>query len=131
MTGPQTAPPRRGRRAGPRRYGCLVSTVGSAVRVLTRRAARASCVALLGPNGAGKTSTLDVCTGFARPDAGTVRVLGLDPWRQSGELRPRIGVMLQAGGSHAAARAGEMLEVIAALLGAAAPAPAGCWTCWA
>ena len=74
---------------------------------------RGGLVALLGPNGAGKTSTLDVCTGFARPDAGRVSVLGLDSWRQSAALRPRIGVMLQAGGSHAAARAGEMLEVIA------------------
>jgi ABC-2 type transport system ATP-binding protein len=68
---------------------------------------------LLGPNGAGKTSTLDVCTGFARPDAGAVTVLGLDSWRQSAALRPRIGVMLQAGGAHAAARTAEMLEVIA------------------
>ncbi|MGS0684044.1 ABC transporter ATP-binding protein [Nakamurella sp. GG22] len=74
---------------------------------------RGSLVALLGPNGAGKTTTLDVCTGFARPDGGSVRVLGLDSWRDSAALRPRIGVMLQAGGSHAAARAGEMLDVIA------------------
>jgi len=74
---------------------------------------RGTLMALLGPNGAGKTSTLDVCTGFARPDSGTVRVLGLDPWKQSRSLRPRIGVMLQAGGAHAAARVGEMLSVIA------------------
>jgi ABC-2 type transport system ATP-binding protein len=77
-------------------------------------AARGQLLAVLGPNGAGKTSTLDACTGFARPDAGTVRVLGLDPWRRSGELRPRIGVMLQAGGAHGSARAGEMLRTIAA-----------------
>ena len=47
---------------------------------------RGGLVALLGPNGAGKTSTLDVCTGFARPDAGRVSVLGLDSWRQSAAL---------------------------------------------
>ncbi len=93
----------------------LVRTFGPrrAVDGLSFTVPRGSLVALLGPNGAGKTSTLDVCTGFARPDDGSVRVLGLDPWRQSAALRPRIGVMLQAGGSHAAARAGEMLDVIA------------------
>jgi ABC-2 type transport system ATP-binding protein len=90
-----------------RRFGSLRAVDGLSFTV-----PRGSLVALLGPNGAGKTTTLDVCTGFARPDAGTARVLGLDPWRQSAALRPRIGVMLQAGGSHAAARAGEMLEVL-------------------
>lgn len=91
-----------------RRFGSLRAVDGLSFTVQ-----RGSLVALLGPNGAGKTSTLDVCTGFSRPDAGSVRVLGLDSWRDSAALRPRIGVMLQAGGSHAAARAGEMLEVIA------------------
>ena len=93
----------------------LVRTFGAlrAVDGVSFGVARAELVTLLGPNGAGKTSTLDVCTGFARPDGGKVRVLGLDPWRQADRLRPRIGVMLQAGGSHAGARAREMLEVIA------------------
>jgi len=91
-----------------RRFGTLRAVDGLSFSV-----PRGALVALLGPNGAGKTTTLDVCTGFARPDAGLVRALGLDPWRHSAALRPRIGVMLQAGGSHAAARAGEMLEVIA------------------
>lgn len=93
----------------------LVRTFGAlrAVDGVSLRIARGELVTMLGPNGAGKTSTLDACTGFARPDGGTVRVLGLDPWRQAARLRPRIGVMLQAGGSHAAARAGEMLRVIA------------------
>ena len=93
----------------------LVRTYGRvrAVDGVTFSVGRAELVTVLGPNGAGKTSTLDACTGFARPDGGTVRVLGLDPWRQAARLRPRIGVMLQAGGSHAAARTGEMLRTIA------------------
>jgi ABC-2 type transport system ATP-binding protein len=91
-----------------RRFGSLRAVDG-----LSMTLPRGNLVALLGPNGAGKTSTLDVCTGFARPDSGTVRVLGLDPWKQSRSRRPRIGVMLQAGGAHAAARVGEMLTVIA------------------
>jgi len=91
-----------------RRFGSLRAVDG-----LSMTLARGNLVALLGPNGAGKTSTLDVCTGFAHADSGTVRVLGLDPWKQSRSLRPRIGVMLQAGGAHAAARVGEMLTVVA------------------
>lgn len=53
---------------------------------------------LLGPNGAGKTTTVEVLEGYRRADAGTVRVLGLDPWAEGDRLRPRIGVMLQSGG---------------------------------
>ena len=34
----------------------------------------------LGPNGAGKTTTLRVLLGLLRADAGTVRLLGGDPW---------------------------------------------------
>src|SRR5437762_11044723 len=34
--------------------------------------------ALLGPNGAGKTTTLRMVSGLLRPDAGTIRVFGVD-----------------------------------------------------
>lgn len=71
--------------------------------------------AVLGPNGAGKTTTVETCEGYRKPDAGTVRVLGLDPVRESAALRPRIGVMLQSGGVYSGARADEMLRHIAKL----------------
>ncbi|HUT58474.1 MAG TPA: ABC transporter ATP-binding protein [Phycisphaerae bacterium] len=32
----------------------------------------------LGPNGAGKTTTINILTGLARPDAGTIRIAGID-----------------------------------------------------
>ena len=47
--------------------------------------------AVLGPNGAGKTTTLETCEGYRRPQAGTVRVLGLDPTADQRALLPRIG----------------------------------------
>jgi ABC-2 type transport system ATP-binding protein len=42
---------------------------------------RGSITAVLGPNGAGKTTTLETCEGYRRPQAGSVRVLGLCPVR--------------------------------------------------
>jgi len=72
-----------------------------------------SVLAMLGPNGAGKTTAVEICEGFRRPDAGTVRVLGLDPDRDARILRPRVGVMLQGGGAYPAARSGEMLRLVA------------------
>ncbi|WP_460701030.1 ABC transporter ATP-binding protein [Nocardia thraciensis] len=74
---------------------------------------RAEVLALLGPNGAGKTTTVEMCEGFIVPDAGSVRVLGLDPIAESDRLRPRIGVMLQGGGAYPGSRAGEMLDLVA------------------
>jgi ABC-2 type transport system ATP-binding protein len=71
--------------------------------------------AVLGPNGAGKTTTVEICEGYRRPDAGTVRVLGLDPVADAARLRPRIGVMLQSGGVYSGARADEMLRHMARL----------------
>ncbi|ABW11517.1 ABC transporter related [Parafrankia sp. EAN1pec] len=73
-----------------------------------------SVTAVLGPNGAGKTTTIEICEGFRAADSGEVRVLGLDPIRDGAALRPRVGVMLQAGGMYPGARAGEMLRLIAA-----------------
>jgi ABC-2 type transport system ATP-binding protein len=46
---------------------------------------------LVGPNGAGKTTTLKSILGLLRPDAGTVRVSGLDPQRDGVEARAQIG----------------------------------------
>ncbi len=69
-------------------------------------------LALLGPNGAGKTTTIEVCEGFRTADEGTVRVLGQDP--RDPTLRPRVGVMPQAGGAYPGLRCGEMLRLVAA-----------------
>ncbi len=74
---------------------------------------RAEVFALLGPNGAGKTTTVEMCEGFTRPDSGSISVLGLDPTVDNARLRSRIGVMLQGGGGYPAARAGEMLDLVA------------------
>ena len=95
----------------------LVKAYGSrrAVDTLSFAVEPGSVLALLGPNGAGKTTTIEICEGFRRPDSGTVRVLGLDPVRDSASLRPRVGVMLQEGiGGYTGATALEMLRLFAA-----------------
>lgn len=71
-------------------------------------------LALLGPNGAGKTTTIECCEGYRIPDAGTVRVLGLDPRRDAARLRPRVGLMLQEGGVYPLAYPAEVLRLFAA-----------------
>jgi ABC-2 type transport system ATP-binding protein len=100
------------------RYGDKVAVDGLSLSV-----ARGSITAVLGPNGAGKTTTLETCEGFRRAQAGTVRVLGLDPVAQRRELLPRIGVMLQSGGAWSGVRAEEMLRHIAALHANPLPVP--------
>lgn len=44
----------------------------------------------IGPNGAGKTTTLDLMFGMGAPDAGEIRILGLD------HARDEVAVKLQA-----------------------------------
>lgn len=100
------------------RYGDKTAVDGLSLKV-----ERGTITAVLGPNGAGKTTTLETCEGFRKPQAGTVRVLGLDPITQRHELLPRIGVMLQSGGAWSGVRAVEMLDHIASLH--ANPVPTG------
>jgi ABC-2 type transport system ATP-binding protein len=92
-----------------KRYGAVTAVDG-----LSLTADPGTVLAILGPNGAGKTTTVEVCEGYRRPDAGTVRVLGLDPVADARRLRPRVGVMLQGGGGYPGAKAGEMLRLLAA-----------------
>jgi ABC-2 type transport system ATP-binding protein len=92
------------------RYGDKVAVDGLSLTV-----ERATITAVLGPNGAGKTTTLETCEGYRRPQAGSVRVLGLDPVRDRAALLPRIGVMLQGGGAWSGVRAMEMLRHVARL----------------
>ncbi len=49
--------------------------------------------AALGPNGSGKTTLLRLLSGLARPDAGAIRVAGLDPSRSGEEVRRAVGVV--------------------------------------
>ena len=57
---------------------------------------RGEVFGVLGPNGAGKTTTVEICEGYRRCTAGTVRVLGQDPATADRQWRSRIGLVLQS-----------------------------------
>ena len=54
---------------------------------------RGEIVGLLGPNGAGKTTTMKILTGYISATSGSFQVAGYDGFRQSLEVRRRIGYL--------------------------------------
>lgn len=50
---------------------------------------------LLGPNGAGKTTLIEILEGLRKMDAGSVKILGFDPWKNGYVLHRKIGVIPQ------------------------------------
>jgi ABC-2 type transport system ATP-binding protein len=76
---------------------------------------------MVGPNGAGKTTTIECLEGMRSPDAGDVRILGLDPRRDGYELRERIGVQLQQSSLPDDIKAWEALDLFASYYRKPAP----------
>ncbi|NYF98511.1 ABC-2 type transport system ATP-binding protein [Janibacter cremeus] len=70
----------------------LVKTFGTvrALDGLDLEVAPGEVHGFLGPNGAGKSTTMRVLLGLLRPDGGTVRMLGGDPWRDAVGLHRRL-----------------------------------------
>ena len=71
---------------------------------------------ILGPNGAGKTTTVECLQGLRKADKGELRVLGLDPTRQAGELRRRIGSQLQESALPDRIKVWEALDLFSSLI---------------
>ena len=66
---------------------------------------------ILGPNGAGKTTTVESIAGLREPDAGTIRVMGLDPLADRDELRQLLAIQLQETQQPDKLQVGEALEL--------------------
>ena len=69
---------------------------------------------LLGKNGAGKTSIIEMIEGIRRPDSGTIRVQGLDPFRDANHVRHLIGGQLQTIAIPDRFRVSEVIKLFAA-----------------
>ena len=66
---------------------------------------------VLGPNGAGKTTTVECVLGLRSPDAGSIRVLGLDPGQDREDLHQIVGAQLQESAQPGKLRVGEILDL--------------------
>src|SRR5580700_9831787 len=78
---------------------------------------RGSVFALLGPNGAGKTTTVRILATLTRPDAGTVRVAGLDALAQRRQVRRQISLTGQYASVDAGLTGEENLRLVGRLAG--------------
>lgn len=74
-------------------------------------------IGLLGPNGAGKTTLLDILATLRAPDAGELRLLGLDPTQadERVEIRRQLGYLPQDPGFHRHFSAFEFVDYVAIL----------------
>jgi ABC-2 type transport system ATP-binding protein len=87
-------------------YGTL-----TAVDDVSFSVAEGEIFGILGPNGAGKTTTVECAIGLRSPDAGTIRLMGLDPLTQRDELHQVVGVQLQSGALPDMLKVGEILDM--------------------
>src|SRR5437879_6215212 len=89
----------------------------TAVANISFTVGRGEIAGLLGPNGAGKSTTMRILSCFLPATSGTVRVAGLDVFRQSEEVRRRIGYMPENNPLHPDMRVREYLKFRARLKG--------------
>jgi ABC-2 type transport system ATP-binding protein len=69
-----------------------------AVRGIDLHVDHGEVFALLGPNGAGKTTTVEILEGYRERTDGEISVLGQDPAHAGGDLKGRVGIVLQSTG---------------------------------
>ncbi len=76
----------------------------------------------LGPNGAGKTTTLRLLLGVLRADAGSIRVLGMDPWSDVSALHRRLAYVPGDVSLWPNLTGGEVIDLLGRLQGGQNPA---------
>jgi ABC-2 type transport system ATP-binding protein len=74
-------------------------------------------IGLLGPNGAGKTTLMKILTGYVEPDAGEVRVHGIDVVADPLSAQRRIGYLPESAPLYTDMLVQEYLEMMAAMRG--------------
>lgn len=89
-------------------YGKVIAVDGISFQV-----GEGEIFGMVGPNGSGKTTTIECIEGLRRPEEGRVQVLGLNPWRDTRELRERTGIQLQSASLPRRMRVQEALDLFA------------------
>ena len=97
-------------------YGAIRAVDG-----VTFQVAPGEIFGLLGPNGAGKTTTMEMLEGLHPPDAGELRVLGLDVAHDAVAIKERIGVQLQTAALFPQLTVAELLTLFASFYRRQAP----------
>lgn len=97
-----------------KRYGRTVAVDGLSLEVQ-----RGEVFGFVGENAAGKTTTIRMLLGHAKPDSGTLRVLGQDPrdTRNAHLLMARIGYVSETRAMYEWMRVREIMDFCAALHG--------------
>jgi len=88
-----------------------------AVRDISMTVRAGELTALVGPDGAGKTTLLRMMAGLLEPDAGSLRVLGMDVGRDPQAVQDRISYMPQRFGLYEDLSVQENLDLYADLHG--------------
>ena len=66
---------------------------------------------LLGPNGAGKSTTMNMICSIVKPTAGSIELLGKNPWKRKKEVIHKIGYIPQDLAIHGNLKAWENVEL--------------------
>ena len=66
---------------------------GRGIFDITFRVPKGKTFGYCGTNGAGKTTTLRTMMGFIKPDEGTVKVMGMDAWKNAEKIKPLVGYL--------------------------------------
>src|SRR6059036_2499663 len=91
----------------------------TAIRDVSFSVAPGDIVGFLGPNGAGKSTTMRILSCFMPASSGSARVAGYDVFRDSLEVRKRIGYLPENVPLYADMRVGPYLDFVAEVKGVA------------
>lgn len=87
----------------------------TALSDVTLTVAPGTVLGLVGSNGAGKSTALRLANGVLWPDAGTIRVLGLDPVTDGLAVRTRVGLLSEESALYPWMTVGEITRFGAAI----------------
>ncbi|HVJ64509.1 MAG TPA: ABC transporter ATP-binding protein [Bdellovibrionota bacterium] len=88
-----------------------------ALRGVDLEVKRGECVGLLGPNGAGKSTFINVTYGASLRSGGELEVFGLDPSKNSSQIKARLGVVPQENALDDALTVIENMRIFARFVG--------------